>query len=297
MTKILSFVFISMVVLPLSAICVEAQTTSSRQWEVLDLKFDVKSPCETPVDVEFIGTFMNSNGDKLEVPVFYNGNNQYVLRFTAPKSGQWTYVTRSPLPELDGKHGELKTQPANERWFGGVVLDPNNSKGFRYKSGKTYYPIAFESDWLFAFDAENPDDTPVTRKFIESLAANGFNQVVMNVFAYDVNWKKDEKLDSKFEYESPKVFPFAGDNSDPDHSKLDFEYFQRLDRVIDYLDQKGIAAHLMIYVWNKQVNWPDADSDEDNRYFDYVVSRYQAYPNLIWDISKEALGYGHNDVN
>jgi len=23
----------------------------------------------------------------------------------------------------------------------------------------------------------------------------------------------------------------------------------------------------------------------------------QAYPNLIWDISKEALGYGHTDVN
>ena len=25
--------------------------------------------------------------------------------------------------------------------------------------------------------------------------------------------------------------------------------------------------------------------------------RYQAYPNLIWDVSKETLGYGHNDVN
>ena len=28
-----------------------------------------------------------------------------------------------------------------------------------------------------------------------------------------------------------------------------------------------------------------------------MVKRYQAFPNLIWDISKEALGYGHNDVH
>jgi len=31
-------------------------------------------------------------------------------------------------------------------------------------------------------------------------------------------------------------------------------------------------------------------------YFDYVVKRYQAFPNLIWDISKEALAYGREDM-
>ena len=92
---------------------------------------------------------------------------------------------------------------------------------------------------------------PVTRKFVDTLAVNGFNQVVLNVFAYDVTWKKDERLVDAFEYGSPRVFPFGGNNTEPDHSKLNLEYFQRLDRVIDYLDQKGIIAHLMIYVWNK----------------------------------------------
>lgn len=118
----------------------------------------------------------------------------------------------------------------------------------------------------------------------------------MNVFAYEVTWKKDVRLDSVYDYGSPKVYPFGGDNTNPDHSRLNVEYFKRLDRVIEYLDQKQIAAHLMIYVWIKRVNWPEARSAADNRYFDYVVKRYQAYPNLIWDISKEALGYGHNDV-
>ena len=104
-------------------------------------------------------------------------------------------------------------------------------------------------------------------------------------------------MEDAFEYGSPRVFPFGGDNTKPDHATLNVEYFQRLDRVIDYLDEKGIAAHLMIYVWNKLVNWPEANSPEDNRYFDYVVKRYQAFPNMVWDISKEALGYGRDDVH
>ena len=62
------------------------------------------------------------------------------------------------------------------------------------------------------------------------------------------------------------------------------EFFQHFDRVMAELDNKNVAAHLMIYVWNKKVNWPKSRSAEDNRYFDYVVKRYQAYPNLIWDI-------------
>ncbi len=58
------------------------------------------------------------------------------------------------------------------------------------------------------------------------------------------------------------------------------------------VDEAGLSAQLMVYVWNKKVNWPAPDSAEDNRYFDHVVRRYQAFPGLVWNISKEALDYG-----
>jgi len=58
------------------------------------------------------------------------------------------------------------------------------------------------------------------------------------------------------------------------------------------MHEREIISHLMIYVWNKLVAWPDMNTLEDNRYFDYVVKRYQAFPNIIWDVSKEALYYG-----
>ncbi len=270
---------------------------SAQQWEVSEIRLAASELPAQPADVDVSAKFENTAGQSLEVPGFFDGGSDFVIRFTPPTPGTWNYVTKSSLPELDRKQGTISVADAADGRKGGIVVDPKHSRRFQYENGDVYYPIAFECDWLFALDAENADDIPDTRKLVDTLAQQGFNQVVMNVFAYDVNWAKDKQLDPKYEYGSPNVFPFAGSNPQPDHSKLNIEYFQRLDRVIDYLDQKGIAAHLMIYVWNKEVNWPAANSAADNRYFDYVVRRYQAYPNLVWDISKEALGYGHNDVN
>lgn len=271
------------------------QTISAQQWNVVDIKFAVDDEPANPTDIQFTASF-ECDKQTLDVPGFYNGDRNFVIRFTPPTAGIWKYTTRSSVPALHNTNGLVKAEAAAKNRKGGIDIDPKAATQFRYQNGDSYFPIAFESDWLFALDADNPDDIPATRLFVDQLANNGFNQVVMNVFAYDVKWKKDEQLLEKFDYGSPTVFPFKGDNDQPDHSQLNIDYFKRLDRVINYLDEKGIAAHLMIYVWNKRVNWPDAKSDADNRYFDYVVKRYQAFPNLVWDISKEALGYGHTDV-
>lgn len=273
------------------------QAVPARQWEVVDMCFQVDELPEKPEDVEFSAVLENAAGERLEVPGFFNGDRDYVIRFTPSSEGAWNYATHSSMPALDGQKGVLSALAAHGDRKGAVVIDPKTPRQFRYENGDMYYPIAFESDWLFALDAENATDIPVTRAFVDSLAGYGFNQIVLNVYAYDVTWEKDRRLSPTHEYGSPRVFPFGGNNTDPDHSRLNIDYFKRLDRVIDYLDKQGIAAHLMIYVWNKRVNWPEANSEADNRYFDYVVKRYQAFPNLIWDISKEALGYGHNDVN
>lgn len=270
---------------------------SIRQWEVTEIRLTADTLPDVPIDASLSAEFTHESGRVFQVPGFYDGNNEYCIRFTAPDSGKWTYKTRSDISSLTGQTGTLDVQPARDHRRGGIELDPDHPRQFQYQDGKRYYPIAFECDWLFALDAENADGIPKSSRLIDMIADNGFNQVVMNVFAYDVNWKKDDQLIDKYEYGSPDVYPFAGHNESPDHSQINIEYFQRLDRVIEYLDEKGIAAHLMVYVWNKNVNWPEANGDADNRYFDYVVRRYQAYPNLIWDISKEALGYGHNDVN
>ncbi len=273
-----------------------ADSLSARQWDVFDLAFQVEAIPEHPIDVIFSATLTHAS-TSMEVPGFFDGEGVFVIRFTPPTAGPWRYATKSSIDALNGHRGEIAVQQAHPDRKGGIVVNPASPREFSYQNGDPYYPIAFEVDWLFALDAENSVGIPRTRTFVDDLVNAGFNQVVMNVFAYDVRWPKDKKLTAAHDFGSPHVFPFGGTNADPDHTKLDLTYFQRLDRVIEHLDEKGIAAHLMIYVWNKLVHWPPAQSDDDNRYFDYVVKRYQAFPNMVWDISKEALGYGHNDVH
>lgn len=275
----------------------ELASISARRWDPVDIQFGARESPDNPVDVRFDATFSNAAGETIDVPGFYDADGRYVIRFTPRGTGRWNYVTTSEHDELDGRRGQVDVAPARTGRKGGIVVDPKANTRFRYENGDSYFPIAFESDWLFALDADNAEDIPRTRKFVDQVAAAGFDQIVMNVFAYDVNWQKDSQLKPEHEFGSPDVFPFFGTNDTPQHSQLNIEYFQRLDRVVDYLDQQGIVAHLMIYVWNKRVNWPEANSKADNRYFDYVVKRYQAFPNIVWDISKEALGYGHTDVH
>jgi hypothetical protein len=54
------------------------------------------------------------------------------------------------------------------------------------------------------------------------------------------------------------------------------------------LFEAGITAHLFIKVYNKMVNWPAPRSWEDDLFFTYVVARYGAFSNVVWDFSKES---------
>ncbi len=268
---------------------------TTERWTPIDLSFTADSGEQEAIAIEFSATITSQTGDSIAVPGFWDGGTRYVIRFAPPTIGDWTFVTASNLEGLNNRTGSIRVSKAPRNQHGPIGLAPDNPRRFTYADGTPYFPLAFEIDWLFALDAENPEGIPKTKSLLDYVGRNGFNQVVMNIFAYDVRWPKDPALPEEFDYGKPKVFPFGGDNQNPDFSTLNIEYFQRFDRVIRELDRHGIAAHVMIYVWNKLVSWPDSDSEADNRYFDYVVKRYQAFPNLIWDISKEATGYGHND--
>ena len=75
----------------------------------------------------------------------------------------------------------------------------------------------------------------------------------------------------------------------PDYSSLNIDFFKHLDKVIAEMHNNEIVSHLMIYVWNKRVAWPKAGSEADNMYYKHVIKRYQAFPNVIWDVSKDRI--------
>ena len=289
--------FILLFLVPaLSMLAADRQDTCEK-WQVLDIPFQLMDSTNRPLEVVFGATIRHQEGRTMDVPGFYNGDSTWVLRFCPDEEGKWSLITYSSIPELSGKSAGIEVIPNTDpEEHGPVTISPGNRRKFIYEDGTPYFLLAFELDWLFALDWDNPRDIPRTREIISYVSESGFNQVIMNVYAYDASWGHRTSIRPEYNFARPEVFPFGGNNADPDYSTINTGFFRHLDRVITHLDEQDIAAHLMIYVWNKQVNWPPPGSEADNRYFDYVVKRYQAFPNLIWDISKEALAHGRDDM-
>ena len=273
------------------------QNMEAACWEVLDIEFKEKIKSDNSLEVNFGAIFEHESGYSTTVPGFYNDNDKWIIRFCPSKIGEWTYQTYSSESRLSGKSGKIEVgETKKEDEHGPVMISRVDHQKFTYADGTPYFLLAFELDWLFALDWDNKKGIPRTEKIIEEVAKNKFNHIVMNVYAFDANWGERERIDPKYNFAEPVVFPFLGTNEKPDYTGLNIDFFKHLDRVIAHLDEKEIIAHLMIYVWNKKVNWPEPESKADNMYFDYVVKRYQAFPNLVWDISKEALAYGRDDM-
>lgn len=271
---------------------------SALQYQPIDIIFKVSSlPPDNPFDLTFGGTFTDRNNKSQTIYGFYNGKNEYVLRYCAESPGVVSYQTFSNLNVLAGLDGTISVLKNDDpSVHGAVKIASEAPQKFIYQDGTPYFALAFELDWLFALDANDKHGLPKTTEIIRAVKANGFNQIIMNLYAYDVSWNTAGHVPAQYSFKKPTYSVFKGTNAQPDFKHLNIEFFQHFDRVIQHLHESGIVAHVMIYVWNKKVNWPQMYSAEDNLYFDYVIKRYQAYPNVIWDVSKEALDYGRCDI-
>jgi hypothetical protein len=273
-------------------------TVTIQQYQPVDIVFNApKSGAENPFDLTF-GAIFTDDGKKTQaVNGFYNGENEYVLRFCPQKTGVYHYQTFSTSAKLSGLNGTVVAEKnSNANVHGIVQVAAEAPQKFVFQDGQPYFALDFELDWLFALDMNDKSGLPKTTEIIRSIKENGFNQIVMNVYAYDVSWKVADNVPSQYSYKKPSYSVFKDTNEQPDFTQLNVQFFKHFDRVVQLLNEQGIVAHIMIYVWNKKVNWPQMYSPEDNRYFDYIIKRYQAYPNIIWDVSKEALDYGRCDI-
>lgn len=250
-----------------------------------------------PFDLVVGAQIHSPEGNSLLIPGFYNGNGEFIVRFCPDRVGLWTYETYSSEPTLSGKKGAIEVVARNSHTLhGGVTVRKESPRKFFWQDGTPYFPVAFELDWLFALDYSNNEGFPRTQSIVSAIKQNGFNMIVFNVYAHSVNWQRSDNIPAEYNFSGPGYSPFAGTNAKPDFNTLNLTLFKNLDRVIAHLNENGIVAHMMIYVWNKNVNWPAMYSDADNRYFDYIIKRYQGYPNILWDVSKEALDYGRCDI-
>lgn len=281
--------FLCAVVLALHAATAAEPAVRLARWSPHDFAFTARATVENPFQVRFTATVRGPDGRTFAQPGFYDGDGMWKVRVSAAQAGAWTLTTQSDLPELDGRTAAFTcTGALPPNTHGALRVDPAHPHHFVYEDGTRFFLLAYECDWLWALDTGNPA-VPTVKRFLDRLAAHGFNHVLLNLFAFDTNWRPGKTGDD--DYGPPPLSPWAGEVAAPRHDRLNPAFWQHYDRVIQQLAARGINAHILLKVYNKKVRWPERGSPEDDLYFRTIVARYAAYPNLIWDFSKEA----HNE--
>jgi hypothetical protein len=245
-----------------------------------------------PFDVDVRGEFLGPDGTRITVPGFFAGGDTWKIRFSPTVTGHWSMTTASPVAALNG-HAESEIECAknsNPAVHGGLRVDPVNRHHFLYEDGARYFLMGYEADWLWGAEMKDPERR-LMHHLIDQMAARGFNHLLVNIYAHDTTWSTGRK--NQWDFGPPELYVFGGTNDRPDHTRLNTAFFDVYDGMMSALLDKGIVANIMIKVYNKMVNWPAPGSRDEERYFRYVTARYQAYPNVVWDFSKEA--YNEHD--
>lgn len=263
---------------------------SVQKYEFYQTSVKIEDITGNPFDTSVLCKVTKPDNTSFTVRCFYSSGNTFTARIYADVEGAWKYEIHHKDKCLVKNKFSCMPQCGIK---GKVRIDPNNTSKLLYDDGSAYNMQGFEFDWIFLIDQDS-HDFPKARKLIDSAVNNGFNMFVSNVVALDVEWDHlSEGRDTEYDFKNPEILPFVKTNDTIDYTMLNLEFFDKMDKIMRYLMDNNTVMHLMFYVWNKKFPWPEFGEEDDNRYFRYIVDRYQAFPNLIWDISKEALLYGN----
>ena len=267
----------------LAILCVTAITSASGgdeqikpRWQPHDFVFQAQAREGNPFTVPFAARVTRPDGSEFTTQGFFDGGGAWKIRISPDAEGPWRLVTQSTVKDLDGKTAEFVCGAnPNPQIHGALKVDKAHPHHFVYEDGARCFPMGYECDWLWALDTNDPTLKTIN-SFIDKLAASGFNFIILNTYAHDCGWRKGRT--GPDDYGPPPLYAWAGTNERPDHTRFNLAYWQHYDRVIEALYRRGITAHILIKVYNKQVKWPAIGSPEDDQFFRWVIARYAAYP-------------------
>jgi hypothetical protein len=256
------------------------------RWQPRDFEFSAKVHPSNPFRVFFNARVTGPERISFVIPGFFDGGDTWKVRVSPTIEGCWSLETESDIPELNGKKIEFTcVHGTNPNVHGILRVDKEHPHHFVFDDGTKFFMQAYEYDWLWALDMDK-SSVPTVEKSLDLIGSYGFNYVIMDSYAYDTKWRPG--ISGPDDYGPPMMCPWMGTNADPDYSRMNFAYWQHYDRVMAALYERGIEAHMLIKVYNKEVHWPAHNTPEEQLFFRWLVARYSAYPNIIWDFSKEA---------
>lgn len=250
------------------------------QWSRFEVALNSDVSGNPYTDVQFQATFTGPD-TTYTIPGFYDGNNTFRLRFMPQQTGRWSYVTSSNIPSLNKRSGSFECVKASGGNHG--IVRVSDTYSFRYADGKPYYPFGTTAYAWTHMAMETQERT------LNTLKSAGFNKLRMCVFPKNYELVKEE----------PPVYPYlvkettkdakGNDVKAWDFDRFNPEFFQRLEKRIDDLNQLGIEADLILFHPYDKGRWGfDAmPKDVNIAYVRYIEARLSSFRNVWWSLANE----------
>jgi Domain of unknown function (DUF5060)/Domain of unknown function (DUF5605)/Protein of unknown function (DUF4038) len=262
LTLFLSFVLISAII----------HARQVEQFGVLELELKGPSTGNPFTEVQLTAEFSLMNRS-LKCEGFYDGDGIYMIRFMPDEPGNWTYLTKSNIKELDSKRGSFTCIAAGPGNHGPVKV--RNTYDFGYADGTPFYPVGTTCYAWVHQPAE------LVKQTLATLANTSFNKIRMTVMPknYDVYINNE-----------PPYYPFEGSKEKGwEFSKPNPAFFRNFEQKIIELQKLGIEADIILFHPYDFGKW-DLDkmnSEQAAFYLRYLIARISAYRNVWWSMANE----------
>lgn len=261
----------------------QGKSQTIRQWEVFPIQFEAKIEMNNPyiqipvnneedlLVVKFRGISGDARGKELEFTGFWNGGNEWLVNFAPPVSGEWEYNSVSDDRGMDGISGkinvtgwneeELKSNPVRRGLITVRQTGKNAGHYFEYTDGTPFLWVA-DTWWNWTKESIRFE---TWKKMVDDRADKGFN--LGQLFVAGNGWGSESSLlNSTF-------------------TALDTDLVQKVERMIEYANSKGITVWIHGWWSRPQIN-ETIGEENMKRWWRYLVHRFAAY-NVVWVLAGE----------
>jgi Domain of unknown function (DUF5060)/Domain of unknown function (DUF5605) len=256
------------------------QAQQVQQWSRFEATFNYAYQGNSFTGVQ-LSVIFTGKDTSIVVNGFYDGNNNFKIRFMPEKTGTWQYVTSSNIKQLNNKKGSFECVAATGNNHG--IVRVSNTYSFKYADGKQFYPVGTTAY------AWNHMGKQLQQTTLQSLQKASFNKLRMCVFPKDYDLVKEE----------PEIYPFVFTGTEKgkdgktkklwDLNNFNPEFFRVLEKQIDDLDALGIETDLIVFHPYDKGRWGfDSLPMEVNlRYIKYLASRLSSFKSIWWSVANE----------
>ncbi|MDZ7316666.1 MAG: DUF4038 domain-containing protein [candidate division KSB1 bacterium] len=236
------------------------------QYEAFEITLS-GSPVANPyLSYRLWAEFRGPQNKNFSLEGFWDGGQTWKIRVAFEEPGEWSYLTHSDDPLLDGHGGVIECITGISKGF-----IRRHGRHFYYADGTPFFRMG-DTCWRI-FRSKNAPYESRFVPYINARAEQGFNFVLGVIHTVG---------DPSINEGGSLWF------NDTDLNQLQPGYFQWVDKRIDYMLRSGIVPGL-VFVWAqrfKEFYQPPYNRDTFSRFRRYIVARYAAY-NVFWILAGE----------